>query len=400
MISNTQLEIASLVNQQIHETLKDYLKNIDVKTLVFQAMSAAIDEAVAKITLAAAEKILRERDIANEISQLIENTITAEINSQSKLSVKTALNQINVKNIISDTVNQSLKLQIHNFSFPDSSIPVKSIKWDNFKLSGNMVEDGIIKNFNSVGIQDQSTTCQLTLIDGMIIAEGKIVSAAMKTQIADIDEITVNKINIKGKVTISDDLHNQIACISQKTVDDKFSQSINLAKNSIHNDGKLLLDSANLGPSIIYSNLRKLGLLQELRVQGDAQINDTLLITSQGKIGINTEEPAGALTIWDQDADLTVKKLSKNNMFLGSTRNGELTLGNDNKRQLTIRNNEVDINSSLRLMGIKFTVNENIPDHNGEVNEIVIVRSAKPGQPFAYVCKGQNVWASLGINVL
>jgi hypothetical protein len=397
MISNTQLEIASLVNQQIHETLKEYLKSIDIKTLVTQAMSMAIDDAVDKVTLLSIEKITKERDIAMEISRHIENSAVQEIEAQSTNLVKSKLNEIDIKAIIATTVNNSLKFQINNFNFPDSSIPVKSINLNNFKFDGGMIEGGIIRNFNSVGIQDQSTSCQLTVIDGMIIVEGTTVSNEIKTKKLQVEDLTVSNVSITGTVNIGSHLKDSIASISQLVIDENKRKTWDIAKQSIQSDGRLLLDSNTLGPGVTNSNIRKLGLLQELKVQGDVKFSETMLISAQGKIGINTEEPVGALTVWDQDADLTIMKLSKKNMFIGSTRNGDITIGNDKQYQLTVRNNEVDIKTALRLMGLRISVSDTIPDHIGEFNEIVLVPSAKQNQPVAYICKGQNTWASLGI---
>lgn len=399
MISNTQLEIASLVNQQIHETLKEYLKSVDLKTLVNQAMNAAVDDAVSRITNLATERLLKERNIANEIGNLVTNSLNESIEQHSKAAVKSALAQCDLKAIIAHNVDKTLQVQISNFNFPNNSIPAKSIKWAEVKLSGDHVEGGLIKNFNSLGIQDLAKNCQLTVMDDAVVVEGNLITSSVKTKDINSENIEVKNIKITGKVDDSGThLTELITGVSQTVVDKNFkNKDFDIGTKSIRSENKLLLDSNSLGPSITASNLRKLGLLQELRVQGDSKFSETMIVTENGRVGINTEEPAGAFTIWDQDAEVTIKKLSKRHMLIGSTRGCDLTFGDEEVKQIVIKQNEVSIGTSLKIQSLKISVAASVPDYHGEPNEICFVPTASHGQPLAYICQGQNTWASLGI---
>jgi hypothetical protein len=158
-----------------------------------------------------------------------------------------------------------------------------------------------------------------------------------------------------------------------------------------------LLNSTTLGPGVVNSNIRKVGLLQNLRVQGDAEFNSTMTVGEKGRVGINTDSPDGALTIWDEDAEITFSKSSRRRMRIGSTRDGELVFGSNNKDQLFLRNNLEEITEPLKIMGIKFSVLDQIPDHRGEPGEIVYNRNARSGQPIIYICQGNNNWAAVNI---
>jgi len=172
-----------------------------------------------------------------------------------------------------------------------------------------------------------------------------------------------------------------------------------LKDKNIVNNGKLLLNSTTLGPSVVNSNIRKLGLLQNLRVQGDAAINNTMTVGENGRVGINTDSPDGALSVWDEDAEITFSKSSRRTMRIGSNRDGELILGAANKDQLQIKANLIEITEPLRLMGIKFSVSDGIPDYRGEPGEIVYNKTARSGQPIIYICQGNNTWAAVNITI-
>ena len=135
----------------------------------------------------------------------------------------------------------------------------------------------------------------------------------------------------------------------------------------------------------------------DLRVLGESRFADTMVITDSGRVGINTDDLAGALTVWDDTAEMSVRKFSNKNMFVGSTRDSDLTLGVNNKGKVKITEGEVSFAEAVRIMGIKFSVADGIPERTGEPGEIVMNKNAKSRQPLFYMCQGGNAWAALGV---
>jgi hypothetical protein len=101
------------------------------------------------------------------------------------------------------------------------------------------------------------------------------------------------------------------------------------------------------------------------------------------------------LTIWDDDAELTVAKLSRRNMFVGSTRQTDVSLGTDNRMQLRISADGIDISDPVTIQGIRFSVMDDVPEGIGTQHEMVLVRNAREGQPRFYICEGGNRWRAL-----
>jgi len=395
----TQLDINSIVHQQVHDALKEHLAKLDIKNLITKSLTIALEDAVSNLTKNGVERYLKENNLSFEIQNSINNKINEYIDHQAKVQVRAAISDIDIKSIINANLEKSIKFQIETLRFPEASIKHNAINWQGFKLSGSHIDDGIITNFNSTGIQDKASDCKLTILDDMIVIENKLIASDIESKKLSVDSILVNNLEITGRINSSGSLHDLIDNISQNVYNrNTINCDYRLGKNSILDNDKLIINSTTLGPGVLTSNLRKVGLLTDLSVQGNALISETLAVMSK-KVGINTEDPEGSLSIWDQDSELSIMKFSKNNMFIGTTRNNDLTIGTRKESQIEISKDQINLNSKINLKGIKINVLDNIPDYIGEPNEIVFVKNAKQGQPFLYMCQGLNVWASMGVLV-
>jgi hypothetical protein len=173
--------------------------------------------------------------------------------------------------------------------------------------------------------------------------------------------------------------------------------NFNLSNNSTYNiQGAPVLSATALGPQVTKSNLTQVGNLNSLTVLGDAEIGEFVYFNSAtGQVGINTEEPRGALTVRDEDAEVSFMKTSRRTMYIGSTRNSGLEIGTNNQSQIVLKEDLIELNNAVRIMGIKFSVSGTIPESVGEPNEVVFVLSASDGQPKFYRCIGGNKWQAL-----
>lgn len=393
----TQLDIAQLINEQVHKAVTDHIVSIDVKQLITEAVSVAVDSAVSKITSSTIDALVRQRDIPAEISALVSKEAKSQIESQAKIISRTALGQLDVKTLMATAVADHLSVKVNEYNFPHASIPATSIRWDDVTFSGDKVQGGIIRNFNSTGIQDQATDCQLTIVDGVIVAEKHFISKSLQA-----DDARFKTMTAEGTVTLVGNI--ELGDVPMKTitkiVDDRLNTKLDgagldIGEGKIVSGKSLVLDSTTLGPSVTQSNLRKLGLLMDLRVSGPTNLSETLFVTEGNRIGVNTEDPTGVITVWDEDAELTVKKQSRRNMFVGSTRPTDLSIGTNGRSQITVTQDGIDLSDPIRIQGVRFSVSDTVPEREGEVMEIVMVRTAREDQPRFYICQGRNSWRAL-----
>lgn len=378
-------QVQSIVKSEINQAITDDMLNRVVANQVQQIVEKNLETYNKRLHTA-----------FDTILTTFTASIETKIQEQVRIAAKNAMQTVDFSHLVKETVANIYENKVTDYSFPDRSISARAIKWQEVKLSGDFIKGGLIENFNSTGIQDKSSQVQLTLLDDVIVAENKVITKEIHSPNAELGNVIVRgNLELTGQLILTDQLTTAVGNIVKNNIDDFVVSNIDLKGSSIMNNGKLLLSGDTLGPSIMNSNLRKVGVLQSLRVSGDSQFSETMTVGENKRVGINTEDPEGALTIWDEDAEVTFSKISRRTMRIGSTRDGELVLGSGKKDQLMIKHDIIEFNDVIRFMGLKVSVLDNIPSYTGEPNEIVIVKNAKQNEPRVYLCLGGNKWSSL-----
>lgn len=288
------------------------------------------------------------------------------------------------------------------------SLPKRSI-------SGDHISGGKILNFSSSGILDQSTKNQITIKDELVkistlevdniknnlSVEGKIKSEALevngllKAGILEVDEIRAdvklekhsplefksNKeetIYGKGLLWTGTGTTKQFVLIANP---DRFyvSENIDLAKDKmISINNVIALSDKEIGPSITKSNLKELGRLRGLIVDGDVSINQYMFYNSSSdRLGLGTDEPHGALSVSEDGIEIIIGTRESTRGSIGTyasnpfdivtdakprisvASNGNISLGNQNQPpvqvsvhgKLSIRVNNPDPNVDLHING-------------------------------------------------
>lgn len=195
------------------------------------------------------------------------------------------------------------------------------------------------------------------------------------------------------------------------------SESIVLAKNkSLAIDGVKILDDKELGPSVTKSNLREVGRLRGLMVDGSFSVNNYLYFNGTAdRLGLGTDQPNAAFSICDEGVELVLGSRQSTKGGVGTFNSADLELVTDNTARVTIKaggdielgnkNNgpiKVSVNGSLGINvgttdprsalhvggAIKFNdtlhlKGRDIPD-SGSYNQGDIVWNSNP-QPRGYV---------------
>ena len=111
------------------------------------------------------------------------------------------------------------------------------------------------------------------------------------------------------------------------------------ASRSYKIDNVEVLSLNSLGTQITKSNLREIGALKKLQVQGDAIIGDFAFFSSGfGRLGINTASPNGAISIVENDVELILGSSGAGVAQIGTYTNHSLELSTDNTVRVTIKN--------------------------------------------------------------
>lgn len=342
--------------------------------------------------------------VFEELSKQVQDTVTQELSAY----VKDQVARFDLKSLIRDQVNEYLDARIKEYSFPEQSIPANTIKFDGFVLSGDHVQAGIIKNFGSTGIDDQASNCQLTILDTHIVMEPPLVTTGVDVRgdVAISGNLTLTgKLNKDGQA-YNDLLTDTLSAVQKNINEELFKGFSDIISADIHRkginfsevliNGKLALAETKLGPSVIHSNLRKVGELDELQVKGETFLSSTVYVSNK-RVGINTIEPSLALAVWDEDVEILVGKKSQGHGFIGTNRRMPLTLSANGKENISLDvDGSVTIND-LRLGALPISTASIQPTWEGRAGEIVFNDSPGIGKPIGWVCLEGHRWGNFGI---
>ena len=283
----------------------------------------------------------------------------------------------------------------------NKSIRIDHIDFATDDLSGDYISGGTITDFSSTGIIDEATNTIVHLDDTGLSVDNLV------TNNLEVDNITVS-----GKMTVK----NMTIEFQQEEI----GTDVRLHKAGlIHIGNDCVLSRNELGPGVVYSNLRKVGRLTNLTVDGHFQAGYTLYANEQKNVvGINTEEPIGALHVRTMDGGEVLIDGDGSDSYIGTVRNSSLMFGTDILRSnkpahLTITTEgsvgvgtknpdaTLEVNGDFKFSGVKFTSGYEKPApgfHNR--SEIIWNQDPVIGDPVGWVCieaGDPGIWAKFGI---
>jgi hypothetical protein len=385
--------VEATVAASVRAHIEAHLATVDLNTLISETLAKQINNVTMNLTAKIFNDIVSNRDLNSEVTGLVNNIIADQLVEIGKTMVAEKIDNNSVKELLQEKLAAEVTRIATEFKFPNQSIPFRAIDMSEAKINADQI-DGVIGHFTSSGIVDNATTTQLLVTDDGIVTTNNITATNIL-----IDENTfVKNVVIDGSLTInggvngSNSFDEYINDIAKNAASGVMSNGdIDIANRSIVFGDRVIINSDSLGPQIVNSNLRKVGSLSELQVDGQASIADTLAVTDK-KVGINTESPSGALSVWDEDSEFTLVKISPKNIFAGSTRGSDITLGSNNKNQIVLKNDGmIEINAPIRFNGVVVRITDRIPELVGEPGEIAIMGDGSA----IYRCLGQTTWAKI-----
>jgi hypothetical protein len=118
-------------------------------------------------------------------------------------------------------------------------------------------------------------------------------------------------------------------------------------------DNVSVLSAGALGPTIVKSNLKQVGQLNNLTVLGNTSIGQFAFFDSGlGRIGVNTETPNGAIGIVENDIEIVIGSSRIGSATIGTYTNHDLNIITDNTPRIILKNSgEITVNSDVKING-------------------------------------------------
>lgn len=263
------------------------------------------------------------------------------------------------------------------------------------------------QNFQSTGIRDLATACELVISDGAVVATNALACDNMMVQNA----LTVQHLAVTGSVNVDcaswNELASSVAAHTQEILGEQWqqqlvSQVLDLAKtrgisfDQINLQGTPLVQGNRLNSTITHSAITKLGVVQELVTKGPADLSDTMTVNG-GRVGINTDSPDMALSVWDEEVCISLGKISRDRAWIGSNRDHTVDIGTNRRRAITIEPDGLVVIDKLRLDRWRISYANAVPNYSGTRGDLVINHDPRPNSPFAWQCLGGFKWQPLNL---
>ena len=391
-------EIEKQVQESVRQKINSELENYDILAIVGQSLAQTVQEKVNVTVTALLNRLINENTVADHIKGLSSAQIQEKLDLAVKARIAQSVSQTDVGSEISSRIAQFVNDRMLQANLPNGLIPAAAVNWNDFLLGANQIGPGTIKNFNSSGIEDHATDVNLTVVDGKVIVERELIANELTiVNKAEFRDASVNgRLTVTGTLVINDSKFNESLCslIDSRITRHHENNPFDLNGSALLSNKEKLIDSKSIGPSVAESNLRRLGRLISLDVAGETSLAETVHVAN-GKVGINTDEPAGVFTAWDEEAEVSIRKYKSRNMYIGSTRDSDLTLGVGGTGVLEITRNGI-ATTTIKLGNVTISTGHTEPTHRGAPGDLVI--NDYPDDytlPWAWRCIGGTSWKPL-----
>jgi hypothetical protein len=400
--SKVQLQVAA----QIDAKISDILNNLDTTSVLANQLSLKIDDKLRQLPIDA-------KSIESQLSSRLESmssSLATDIQQKSTSAINEAIS-LQISKLDFGLLCQSTlinAIQNQSMVYPAGSINSDALNIENLTITGDHVVGGIIKNFGSTGIDDKASQCQLSIFDETTVVENNLLTKDLTVK------GTVNvegNLNVTGSVaenspfyvTLVRDTTNNVRSSLNAVVFDSYADMVfnkikddGLDLTKLTFNGQLIIDGQALNNTITSSNLQKVGQLKELQVSGETFLAETLYISNK-RTGINTIEPNQALSVWDQEVEIGMGKLSSGTAIMGTPRPQTLVLSSNGKNNLTLNTDGSVSVDTLGLGQISISSSLTPPSDDRPLGCIVFNANPTLGGPIGWVSLGSARWANFGI---
>jgi uncharacterized protein YjbK len=334
------------------------------------------------------------------LNKLVEEQIEKSINDQVVNTIQHLGNDPAWVEKIEQLVNQAM---VRRVVAGLSSVDVGGLIRQRVDENMSELDSKVAAKLHTPGIQDYAQNLELTVMDENVVVENCLTANRIEVVTsAKIKELTVTgSINTDNRAwqTLSED-------ISKKTLDRlsvEWRESLiadveskirehGIDFTQVQIDGVRVVVGDTLSRKITNSNLQSLGALNELRVTGEAHIYNTVSVLNK-RLGINTQEPEMALSVWDEEVSILAGKFKDKSAYIGTGRLQNLVLGVNRTPAIEIDVDGITAVKKLRVGVHRISHGTEVPNYAGTKGDVVF--NANPSindNVFAWQCLGGFKW--------
>lgn len=399
--------INEVAGEQINDLFSDPIWAEEVQNQVNNLLNQSIKKLNLEILT---KEVVQEHLDRQRISPTNDEILTVALQPRIAQVIENQLNRL-----FADP-NWLQRVQIEMSKILDTNVKHQVSTVDLDSLTRQSVTEYLInKNAHPTdGIVGGATKTELTVMDDYVVAENTIVSKNLEVK----ETAEFNVLTIKGSLDLKGDINTEnrawrqvtknIASIVTKNINDDMFASIadsvfekaktdGIDFQNVSINGERLIEGTKLSSKITDSQLQTVGKLDSLTVKGNANIADSVYITPR-RLGINTQSPESALTVWDEEVCIVAGKQTKDTAYFGLSRPGTLQIGVNRVGALSIDKDGTVTAKKLKIGNNSISFGSETPGYAGGKGDIVFNYNFGVGKPWAWVCLGQYKWQEIVIS--
>lgn len=415
--------IARMVEQQIVKTVDDqvlavltsdeWLNPLEQKIIKFTqdrilskfASSDTVPEIISAVKDSVV-KLFAEGNIPG-IEQfvdltLVKNTVDQAVAQSVQATVEKFSQDLTWQAKIEHMINQTV---VHETMSRMSAIDIGPTIKQQVDENMQRFTDSVLKNFTSTGIVDQAVKCELVVMDDAVVVERGLTANTIEA----VDSLRVQNLVVTGSINTDNPSWTALAAdISQQTLDQlttawnnnlvdqvvKQVQEHGINFEQVRVAGKTIIDGNQLTSTITESSLQSVGVLKTLQVRGESSFNNTLNVLNK-RLGVNTDAPEKALSVWDEEVSLVIGKHKLNQAYIGTNREQSIVIGVNREPQIEINIDGLTTVKKLQVGLHKISHATQVPGWSGNKGDLVFNASLGADRVFAWVCLGAYRWQTL-----
>jgi len=381
-LDGLELKIVSHVQDRITarfsniNTIPDLVKTVEssVNKMFVDGFVPSIDHMV--------DTTLLTQAVDQAVENLVSGTVESLLEDQSWL--------LKIQNQIAretaDRINRSMKQKdvvdkIRDVLIENKDLLAGDLNRELEFANGIVVVKGHI-DATTIGTSSGADIGGDSKIHGSLIVDGDL---AIKGRIAT-DNRAFRELGTAIKEQALDELKSGFVDTVTNSVTEKIAKGINV--ENVRINGSPLVLGDRLGSGIKHSSLESVGILKDLSVGSVLTANNT-------RVGINTNSPTSALSVWDNEVTIDIGKRSLNTAQIGTSKAQDLSIVTNNKEQIKIDKDGVTWINKLKVGHNSISHDTSTPGYQGAKGDIVFNTAYVPGGTFAWVCLGSYRWHEL-----
>jgi hypothetical protein len=376
--SNWLAKIEKMINQTATQKTIDRLTSIDINKIVSDQVNSTFS------------------------SETIQTQVTDGVQKDIELAISTITQDPKWLNRIEDKINQAVTYQTIT---KISSMDINTIIRDRVDENIDRFQEKLREDFASTGIKDQSTKNQMTIMDDHTVFENNLtaqdLTIANSAQIQNL--VVTGSINTDNhawtglSADIAEKTFSRVTKAWQSDLVQQVAEHIKI--NGIEFDqvtigGTLLVDGNRLAETIKETSIQTTGVLHTLQVAGETHLNETFSVVRK-RVGVNTEEPEMALSVWDEEVSVNIGKNKLNQAYIGTGRAQGIAIGTNRVAHVEITADGLTQIKKLQVGVHKISHATEVPGWSGTKGDMVFNANPGSNRVFAWVCLGAFKWQVL-----